>query len=152
MPEETGKGGGILDPDVLIFALPFAILIDILDYVLEIGTIVSLIIGAPLILWMIWKAGNLSRAKSQVQQIRSGQRAAARKASKKLLMKALRRGLLVFVVELIPILNLIPFWIIAVVNTLRDSEKESPQEEEQEDGKVVSIEERREQKSLPQAA
>ncbi|MDP3900981.1 MAG: hypothetical protein Q8Q38_01390 [bacterium] len=133
MPEETQKGASILDPDVLIFALPFALLIDILDYVLEIGTVVSLIIGAPIILWMVWKAGNLSQAKSQVQQIRSGERRVAKRASKKLAMRALRRGVLVFIAELIPILNLFPFWLLAVVSTLRDSGKEpEPQQEEQE--------------------
>jgi uncharacterized protein involved in cysteine biosynthesis len=153
MPEETAKRGSILDPDVLIFALPFALIIDILDFVLEIGTVVSLIVGLPIVLWMVWKAGNLNQARSQIQQIRSGERRAAIRTSKKLIMRALRRGILVFILELIPILNLIPFWLIAVANTLRDSEKESPQKEEgQESAPITSIEERRKQKSLPQAA
>src|SRR3989338_6997731 len=111
--EETQAAQGnvvsALDPDFLIMAF-LALLVDILDWVLEIGTIVSLIIGAFFIWWLMWRTGRSVNAQELQQQ--HMQKQEARQASKVAVRKALRRGILVFVAEFIPLINLIPFWIV----------------------------------------
>ncbi|MDO8577282.1 MAG: RDD family protein [Candidatus Wildermuthbacteria bacterium] len=101
------------DPDFLLFALPFAFFIDALDFVFEIGIIANLFLAIPLIWWMSKKGGQAPGAKDI--QLHAQERQAAKAAGK----RALRRGLLIFVAELIPILNLFPFWLIAVFAMLR---------------------------------
>jgi len=113
--EETkGTGVSVLDPDFLVFAFPFALLIDALDFAVSFGTIVSLIVGGPLIAWMVWRTGKSSIGSKEIRG-RQATRQAARAASR----RVLRRGILILIVELIPVLNLIPFWTIAVLATLR---------------------------------
>ena len=114
-----------ISPDVILFAVPFALTIDILDWFFDIGTIVSIIAGLPLIMWMVWRGGRLEKAKEQVQKIRqrvasrSGRKAQAQ-IMKRAARRVFRRGILVYVAELIPILNLLPFWLIAVFIVLRE--------------------------------
>lgn len=113
------KGGGtrpvsILDIDFLVFALPYALLIDALDFALSFGTIISLIVGGPLIAWMVWRAGKSSVGRKDIKQ-----RQAARQAAKTAGKKMLKRGVLIFIVELIPIINLIPFWTVAIIFMLK---------------------------------
>jgi len=116
--KEGHPQGSFLDPDVLIFALPLALLIDILDVVLAIGVIVNLIVGIPLMLWMVWKTGELVNAKEQTQNIRQSQRQkqAARKVATR---RAFRRGALYFIGGLIPIVSIFVLWTLAVINTVR---------------------------------
>ncbi|MDP2735571.1 MAG: hypothetical protein Q8P12_05190 [bacterium] len=122
-PEEEAAPQGqsqasFLDPDVLLFALPFAIIIDILDVVLAIGVIANLIIGAPLIFWMVWKTGRIEAAKEQVQAVRENmaQRQAARKVATR---RALRRGIFYFIGGLVPVLSIFVLWTRAIVQTVR---------------------------------
>lgn len=113
-PESRGAPVSVLDIDFLLFALPFALLIDVLDFALSFGTIVTLIVGGPLIAWMAWRTGSSSIGRKEIQQ-----RQAARQAARAGAKRALRRGVLIFIVELIPIVNLIPFWTIAILLTLK---------------------------------
>lgn len=116
--EEGAETVSVLDPTFLAFALPFALIIDVLDFFFEFGIVVSLIVGAPLILWMVWKAGKSSVGTQEIKQ-RQASRQAARAAAR----RALRRGILIFIAELIPLLNLIPFWTVAILLTLRVRER-----------------------------
>lgn len=127
--QEQGKTqGSFFDPDVLLFALPFAIIIDILDVVLAIGVIVNLIIGAPLLFWMVWKTGQVQAASEQVERVGRGpqeragfqarqqqQLAARRKATS----RAWRRGILYFLGGLVPILSIFVLWTWAIISTVR---------------------------------
>ncbi|MBI2113431.1 MAG: hypothetical protein HYT50_02540 [Candidatus Wildermuthbacteria bacterium] len=114
-PQQTGNQVSILDPDFLVFAMPFALIIDVLDFFLEFGTFVSLIAGAPLIWWMVARAGKTV----DVQDLK--QKQAQQQAAKTAGRKALRRGIIVFVAELIPLLNLLPFWTITLFALLRNN-------------------------------
>ncbi|MBI1971394.1 MAG: hypothetical protein HYS52_00905 [Candidatus Wildermuthbacteria bacterium] len=102
---EEEPRGSFLDPDVWL-VLPVAVVIDVLDVVLGIGVIVNLIVGAPLIAWMVWKTGRLQPAKERVQKLRASR-------------KALRRGLLFFVGGSIPGVSIFFLWTLAVINTVR---------------------------------
>lgn len=108
-----------LDPDFL-FVLFFAALIDILDFVFELGTLVNLVGGGLLIAWMTSKGGKVPSTKD-IQQHQ-----AQRQAAKAAVKKALRRGILIFIAELIPLLNLLPFWTIAVLAMLRQKSEPTP--------------------------
>jgi VIT1/CCC1 family predicted Fe2+/Mn2+ transporter len=115
---ESPQGhGSFLDADVLLFALPFAVFIDILDIFL-VGVVVSLILGIPLLIWMVWKTGKLEDAKQQAQQVRKTQtqKQVAKKAA---LRRALKRGIIYFIAGLIPIVSIFFLWTLAVVNTVR---------------------------------
>jgi len=114
--EETARGS-FLDPDVLVFALPFAGLIDILDVLFSIGTVATLILGAPLILWMVWKTGSIQEVKEKRQGI--AERRAQRIAKQKATRRALRRGILYFLGGLIPFVNIFVLWTWAVISTVR---------------------------------
>lgn len=70
-PQADGVSGNFLLPDVLP-VLSLAGLIDILDVVFSIGTLVSLILGAPLLLWMVWKTNQIQSAREQTQRVRRG--------------------------------------------------------------------------------
>ncbi len=105
-----------LDPDFLFMAF-LAIVIDVLDFLLEFGTIVSLILGAFFIAWMMWKTGqSISAQQLQKQHL---DKQAEQRAAKAAVRRALRRGILIFIAELIPLVNLIPFWTIFVFSALR---------------------------------
>ena len=113
--------GSFLDPDVFLVLL-VAVIIDILDVVLSIGTIVTLILGAPLIFWMVWKTGRLEDAKQQIQTIRTRgvERQAAKQAARKVATRrALRKGVLYFFGGLIPGVNIFVLWTWAVISTVR---------------------------------
>lgn len=125
--QETPRGS-FLDPDVLIFALPVAITIDILDVVLAMGVIANLIVGSPLILWMVWKTGKIEAGREQIQRVQQGpqeraefsqrqqERLAARRAATR---RAWRRGILYFLGGLVPILSIFVLWTWAVISTVR---------------------------------
>lgn len=116
MPEEIKKVSP-LDPDFLLFALPLAALIDILDFVLEIGMIPSFLLGGILIWWYTKRTGqevDKEQLKEDYQLRQQRQR-----ASKAAARSTLRRGIIMFVAELVPFLNLVPFWLIFVVSSLK---------------------------------
>lgn len=125
---QSNQGGGIspFDPGFLLFALPFAFFIDALDFVFEIGIVVNLFLAIPLIWWMTKKGAQAPGAKDVQRHMQ--ERQAAKAAGK----RALRRGLLIFVAELIPILNLFPFWLIAVFAMLRQQNSPQPTQQAQE--------------------
>jgi uncharacterized Tic20 family protein len=111
MPDEQESPRSLvhpLDPDFLIFALPVALLIDILSFIPVLGTIVSFVLGGPLVLWMIKKGGQAPGAK---------------KAATK---RALRRGIVVFVAELITFVNFLPLWTFTVLMMLRQKSEQEP--------------------------
>lgn len=123
-PEPTSTNQiSFLDPDFLLFAMPFALLIDIMDVVLQLGIFVNLILGAPLIMWMMARAGQTI----DVQDFRKNQ--AAKKASKAAVKSAFRKGLLVFILELIPIVSVFFFWTITIFLTLRSNSSVPASEE-----------------------
>ncbi|MDP2640974.1 MAG: hypothetical protein Q8P39_00320 [Candidatus Yanofskybacteria bacterium] len=118
-----------LDPDFLVFALPLAFLIDISSYLLgglDLGVtaiVVNLILGVPLFIWMIIRGKNIEEAKQQMQtrtKNLQGSLAAKRKTRKVAMRKGIKRGLILFIGNSIPIVNFIPFWLIGVVMMLRE--------------------------------
>lgn len=123
--QENKKGPAVspMDPDFLLFALPFAIFIDGLDFFFEIGTLVSFIAGVPLILWLMSRTGRETKTQDIKQDIQ--QRQQQRQMAKKATSRVLRRGILAFIAELIPILNLLPFWIIFVFSALKEQKPET---------------------------
>lgn len=98
----------------------FAIVIDALDFVFEIGIVANLFLAAPII-WYMTSHGVQAPGAADVQAHQM-QRQAAKRAAR----RALRRGLLIFVAELIPLLNLLPFWLIAVLAMLRQQNVQQP--------------------------
>ncbi|MDP2637217.1 MAG: hypothetical protein Q8P03_01240, partial [bacterium] len=124
--EQQGGGVSPLDPDFLLFAVPFALLIDGIDFVFQLGIILNLFLGAPLIWWMTKRGGQAPGAGDL--QARQAQRQAARTAAR----RALRRGLIVFALELIPVVSLFPFWLIAVFAMLRQQSSPQPTQQLQE--------------------
>lgn len=119
------------DPDFMVMAF-LALVVDVLDWVLEIGTIVSLFIGAFFIAWLTWRTGRSVNA--QELQSQHTQQQEARQAAKTAVRKAVRRGVLVFIAELIPLINLIPFWIIFVLSALRQQPESAQGASEQQAG------------------
>lgn len=115
---QTAQGSSVsaLDPDFILMAF-LALVVDILDWVLEIGTVVSLIIGAFFVAWMTWRTGK--SISTQALQQQHAQKQEARQTARAAVRRAFRRGVLVFVAELIPLINLIPFWIVFVMSALR---------------------------------
>jgi Ca2+/Na+ antiporter len=116
-PQQAQPQGSFLDLDVII-VLILAVVVDILDVTLAAGVIVSIILGIPFILWMIWKTNKLEDARDQIQKLKRSpqQKAAARKAFTK---KALRRGLLYFAGGIIPVVSIFFLWTLAIINTVR---------------------------------
>ena len=128
-----------LDPDFLLFALPFAILVDAIDIILELTSIFVLpkaigiamdiitftIIGG----WIYWRIGRIS--KSREEQKRAFQKQLAQKSTQmqQQLAKGITKGPLrktfirvgaTLLGELIPFVGLLPFWTISVILTLRE--------------------------------
>ena len=126
--QQVESKASFLDPDVLLFALPFAVIIDILDVVFAIGVIANLFMGLPLLFWMVWKTGQIQTAREQVQRVRRGpqermslqqtqqKRLAARRIATR---RAWKRGLLYFLGGLIPIVSIFVLWTWAVVSTVK---------------------------------
>src|SRR3990167_5810129 len=122
-----GARGNFLLPDVLL-VLSLAVIIDILDAVFSIGTIVNLVLGLPILTWMVWKTGQIQSAQEQIQRVRRGpqereefrqrqqQQLAARRTATR---RAWRRGILYFLGGLIPIANIFVLWTWAVISTVR---------------------------------
>lgn len=132
-----------LDPDFLVFAMPFAVLIDLVDIILELtsfvvipkllGMVADVVTFAIIGGWMYWRTGRMADAKKQ-QQEQMGKKLAekasqlSKKAKKQVAQKVVakqaskkvfaRMGL-VLIGELIPFVGLIPFWTISVISTLR---------------------------------
>jgi len=128
-----------LDPDFICFALPFAILVDAIDIILELTSIFVLpkaigiamdiitftIIGG----WIYWRIGRIS--KSREEQKRAFQKQLAQKSTQmqQQLAKGITKGPLrktfirvgaTLLGELIPFVGLLPFWTISVILTLRE--------------------------------
>ncbi|MFH1584826.1 MAG: hypothetical protein ABIB12_01730 [Patescibacteria group bacterium] len=130
VPQETRDASsktGVLSPDFLVFALPFALIIDVLDFVFDIGTVFSLLLGIPLVLWMVWREGRIKDAGAEIREIaqkrdeyvahRKAAKTGAKKVARQGGRRVLRRALFIYVAEAIPIVNLIPFWLISTVRT-----------------------------------
>ena len=125
--ETSGGIGNFLLPDVIV-VLAAAVIIDILDVVLSLGVIVNLILGAPILFWMVWKTGQIQSAQEQVQRVRRApqeraefqqrqqQQLAARRAATR---RVWRRGILYFLGGLVPILSIFVLWTWAVISTVR---------------------------------
>jgi len=128
-----------LDPDFICFALPFAIIVDAIDIILELTSIFVLpkaigiamdiitftIIGG----WIYWRIGRIS--KSREEQKRAFQKQLAQKSTQmqQQLAKGITKGPLrktfirvgaTLLGELIPFVGLLPFWTISVILTLRE--------------------------------
>lgn len=156
------------DPDFLLFALPFAFIVDALDIFFEVGGIVVIpkIIGIiidfiiSLILvfpgWMYWRLGKIEKSKREyreklqravqksINQLSKAQKLgkvspqvferymrlyekqmgtiskAAARAVRKPAARALVRGGILFLGEIVWILGVIPFWTIGVLLALRE--------------------------------
>ncbi|MDP2637306.1 MAG: hypothetical protein Q8P03_01700 [bacterium] len=116
-----------LDPDVML-VMAVAVSIDILDITLAFGVIENIILGIPIMLWMVWKSGRMSAAAEQIQRIRQApqlrqkfiqeqqQRLAARRVATR---RAWRRGILYFLGGLVPVLSIFVLWTWAVISTVR---------------------------------
>lgn len=125
--KETTLQGSFLDPDVML-VMAIAVSIDILDFTLAFGVIENIILGIPIMLWMVWKTGRAWAAVEQVQRIRQApqlrqkfiqeqqQRLLARRMATR---RAWRRALLYFLGGLVPILSIFVLWTWAVISTVR---------------------------------
>lgn len=158
-----------LDPDFLLFALPFAFAIDVLDIILEIaglfvvipkiiGIVIDVLVSLILVFpgWMYWRTGKIEKSKRErqkilqegvqkrIQQLSKLQKTgkvsdkvferymrlygqqmgkigkAAARATRKPATRALVKGGLLFLGEIVWILGIIPFWTIGVILTLRE--------------------------------
>lgn len=125
--EKSAPRGSFLDPDVIFF-LGVAVVIDILDVTLALGVIANILLGLPILGWMVWKTGNMWAAKEQIDRVRKAPqlrqqfrqeqytRLAARRAATR---RAWRRALLYFLGGLVPILSIFVLWTWAVISTVR---------------------------------
>jgi len=128
-----------LDPDFLVFAMPFAMLVDALDIILEITGIVIIpkLIGmvfdgftfAVISWWMYTRVKRIAQTREQMkggaaQKLQKGQQKLqqqlAKFAQRGPLRKVLLRGGITLLGELIPFVGILPFWTITVFSTLRE--------------------------------
>ena len=128
-----------LDPDFLVFAVPFALFMDGLDIILEItgiliipkmlGIILDVFTFAVISWWMYKRVKRIAQTKDQmkqgaVQKLQMAQKQLQQQALKAAergpLKKVLFRGALTLLGELIPFVGIIPFWTITVFSTLRE--------------------------------
>jgi len=115
-----------LDPDFLLFALPFAILVDSLDIILELFglLIIPKVLGLTLDVftffilgtWLYLRTGKLIKSK-QKQQAGGGVGKAAIRGP---LKKVFTRLGLTFIIEAVPFLGIFFAWTLMVILTLRD--------------------------------
>ena len=120
-----------LDPDFLLIILPFALLVDSLDILLELTSflvipkIIGLVIDFVTMFiiggWMYWRVGKILKSKQRRQAIakKTGKgvgRALMRGPLRKIIM---RLGLVVFI-EAIPVVGILFAWTVAVDLTLRE--------------------------------
>ena len=139
--EDAGEKARVspLDPDFLLFALPFAILVDAVDIILELTSVlvipkligwaidafVFVVIGG----WIFYRTGKIIKSRQKQQEVlqkKMGQQAAkmqrqlVKGAVKGPLRKTLTRAGVTLLGELIPFVGLIPFWTISVILTLKE--------------------------------
>lgn len=128
-----------LDPDFLAFALPLAIIFDLLDIIFELTSVfvlpkavgVALDVFTGLIIggWIYYRTGKI--IKSREEQKKALQRAITKRGAalqqqltkgviKSPVRRALTRAGIAFLGEIIPLVGLIPFWTISVISTLRE--------------------------------
>ena len=113
--QNSGTGASLMDPDA-IMALLYAVVLEALDFLPVIGSSASLILGIPLIAWMVWKSGKISSAQEAFGR-RSD--ALAKRAVKRAGRRALGRGAVSYVIEGIPLVSTFtPLWIVSVVLTV----------------------------------
>ena len=120
-----------LDPDFLLIILPFALLVDSLDIILELTSflIIPKLVGLSIDFitmfiiggWMYWRVGKIIKSKKRRQV---AGRTAGRGVSRALMQGPLRKiimrlGLVVFI-EVIPVVGILFAWTVAVVLTLRE--------------------------------
>ena len=129
--EEKQSRVHFFDPDFLLIILPFALLVDSLDILLELTSflvipkIIGLVIDFVTMFiiggWMYWRVGKILKSKQRRQAIakKTGKgvgRALMRGPLRKIIM---RLGLVVFI-EAIPVVGILFAWTVAVVLTLRE--------------------------------
>jgi len=130
---------GPFDPDFLCFALPFAIIVDAIDIVLELTSIIVIpkllgiamdaftfaIIGG----WIYWRTNRIIKSreeqkmaleKQMVQKTAQMQQQLAKGVAKSPFRKTLTKMGSTLIGELIPFVGLVPFWTISVILTLRE--------------------------------
>lgn len=128
-----------LDPDFLVFAMPFAMMVDALDIILEITGIfvIPKIIGMALDAftftiiswWMYTRVKRIAQTRDQMkkgaaQKLQKGQQKLQQQLTKAAqrgpLRKVLIRSGIALLGELIPFVGILPFWTITVFSTLRE--------------------------------
>lgn len=127
-----------LDPDFLVFVLPFALIVDTLDIIFEFASFIVLpkIIGIAFDVftfaviggWIYWRVGRI--VKSREEQKKALQKTIAKKGAtlerqlarglRSPLRRALTRAGITFLGEIAPLVGLVPFWTISVILTLRE--------------------------------
>ena len=136
---EPADGVSIFDPDFLAFALPLAGFLDLLSYIFMgldagiIAAIVNIILGGLLILWMVWRGKRIDEAKQLYRRgvgtAREGKAGIRRRGvatrrmsvvGKRTSRRLLKRSLIMYIGNSIPIVNFIPFWLIGVILMLRE--------------------------------
>jgi len=137
--EEGSAGVSMLDPDFLVIALPLAFILDALSYIfmgLDAGFIaagVNIVLGGILVFWMVLRGKRLDEAKQQFkrgyQTAKEGKAGIRRRAAatrrtsivgKRTSRRLLKRSLIMYIGNSIPIVNFIPFWLIGVIMMLRE--------------------------------
>lgn len=138
-PAEPEAGVSPLDIDFLAFALPLAGLLDLLSYIFMgldagiVAAIVNIILGGLLVLWMVWRGKRMDQARQQYRRgygtARQGKAGIHRRdvatrrmgvVGKRMSRRLLKRSLIMYIGNSIPIVNFIPFWLIGVILMLRE--------------------------------
>ncbi|MBI4101370.1 MAG: hypothetical protein HY443_00205 [Candidatus Nealsonbacteria bacterium] len=128
-----------LDPDFLVFALPFAIVVDGLDIILEltgilvipklIGMVIDGFVFAAIGGWIYWRTARIIKTKQEqaqalqkqmTQKAGQMQQQLTKGAVKGPMKKTLTRAGIALLGELIPFVGLVPFWTISVIMTLKE--------------------------------
>lgn len=128
-----------LDPDFLVFAMPFAMLVDAIDIILEltsvfiipklIGIVIDIFVFVVISWWMYTRVKRIAQTRDQMkkgaaQKLQKAQQKmqqqVAKAAQRGPLRRVLTRGAVVLLGELIPFVGILPFWTIAVFLTLRE--------------------------------
>ena len=139
--EDAGKKTRVspLDPDFLLFALPFAMIVDAIDIVLELASflVIPKLIGIGMDIftfsviggWIYFRTNKIiKRRKEQKEALQKQMTQKAGKMEQQLmkgavkgpLRKTLVRAGVAMLGELIPFVGLIPFWTISVILTLKE--------------------------------
>lgn len=139
--EDAGEKARVspLDPDFLLFALPFAMIVDAIDIVLELASflVIPKLIGIGMDIftfsviggWIYFRTNKIiKRRKEQKEALQKQMTQKAGKMEQQLmkgavkgpLRKTLVRTGVAMLGELIPFVGLIPFWTISVILTLKE--------------------------------